>query len=348
MCDCLVALPSTTDGTRTLFAKNSDRPPTEPQDVVWHPPRRDHDRLRVTNIEIEPFAGETLGCVLSRPRWCWGAEHGVNEAGVAIGNEAIYTTLDPRAVPRALIGMDLVRLGLERSTSAAEAVGVITALLEGYGQGGSGHDPVIVGADKPYWSSFLIADAHDAWVVETSGTTWAAEQITTAAAISNRTTIAAFDAEHRHPRQPTERFVDARLAASRAVLAAEPVTVPGLMRHLRSHDSCAPGEDGWSVCMHVPGVEATTASMVAELVTDGRASRAWMLLGSPCQSIYVPTPIGEDFVAPRWERFAGLVEAADGEAMATLHQLESWLATECPSAADAWRLVDETLTRHGL
>jgi secernin len=343
----LVALPGATGGGATLFAKNSDRPPTEPQDVAWHPPRRDRDRIRVSHIEIEPFAGETLGCVLSQPRWCWGAEHGVNEAGVAIGNEAIYTTLDPRPVPPALIGMDLVRLGLERATSAAEAVGVITALLEGYGQGGSGFDPLVEGDDKAYWSSFLIADAHDAWVVETSGTVWAAERVTTTAAISNRTTIAQFDAAHRNPRQPTERFVDARLAAGRAVLGDEPVTVPGLMRHLRSHDSCAPGEEGWSVCMHVPGLEATTASMVAELVGDGRPSRAWMLLGSPCQSIYVPTPIGEDFAAPKWERFAGLSDVND-DSLVVMRQLESWLASECPPAGEAWRLVEETLTRLGM
>ena len=112
MCDCLVALPAATGRASTLFAKNSDRPPTEAQDVVWSPPRRDR-QLRATYVDVEVHRGDTLGCLLSRPRWCWGAEHGVNEAGVAIGNEAIYTTLDPRAAPPALLGMDLVRLGLE-------------------------------------------------------------------------------------------------------------------------------------------------------------------------------------------------------------------------------------------
>jgi secernin len=78
----LVALPVAT-GTTTLFAKNSDRRPGEPQDLSWQPPRLDSGRLRTTYLDIEPFPGETLACVLSRPRWCWGAEHGVNEAGVA-------------------------------------------------------------------------------------------------------------------------------------------------------------------------------------------------------------------------------------------------------------------------
>ena len=344
VCDCLVALPGATGAGFSLFAKNSDRPPTEPQDVAWYPPRRDRDPLRVTHIEIEPFAGETFGCVLSRPRWCWGAEHGVNEAGVAIGNEAIYTTLDPRSSPPALIGMDLVRLGLERAASASEAVDVITALLEGYGQGGTGHDPAIVGKDRPYWSSFLVADPRDAWVVETSGRTWAAERVERSAAISNRTTIDGFDAAHRHPRQPVAELVDPRLAASRAVLAAEPVTTGALQRHLRSHDSCH--DAGWSVCMHVPGVEATTASMVAELPGDGRPPRAWLLLGAPCRSVYVPVTVGEPFVAPPWERFAAL-GAEPGVRAPALAALETWLAAECPEAAESWRLVDAELGRLG-
>jgi secernin len=284
MCDCLVALPSATGQPYTLFAKNSDRPPDEQQLIEWHPPRLDRTAFAATHIEVDPFDHETLGCLISRPAWCWGAEHGVNTAGVAIGNEAIYTTLDPRSAPPALIGMDLVRLGLERGESARQAVAVITDLLEQYGQGGTGRDPRGVTGAKAYWSSFLVADPADAWVIETSGSAWAAEQVGNVRAISNRTTIASFDAEHRHPNQPVERFVDPRLDASMAVLAALPVTFASLAAHLRSHDSCV--EPGWSVCMHVDGVEATTASMIAELRADGE-HRVWMLLGSPCENEYI-------------------------------------------------------------
>ena len=284
MCDCLVALPAATGHPFALFAKNSDRPTDEQQTIEWNPPRRDSAAIRATHIDIEPFGHETIGCLISRPSWCWGAEHGVNQAGVAIGNEAIYTTLDPRAAPPALIGMDLVRLGLERGETAQQAVSVITSLLDRYGQGGTGHDPDGATGPKPYWSSFLVADPTEAWVIETSGSSWVSEQVSDVRAISNRTTIRTFDAAHRHPKQPVERLVDPRLAASMAVLRQRPVTFESLAGHLRSHDSCI--EPGWSVCMHVDGIEATNASMIAELRTDGD-HRVWMLLGSPCRTEYV-------------------------------------------------------------
>ena len=284
MCDSLVALGAVTIDGVTLFAKNSDRPPRERQVIEWSMPRVE-TTTPTTYISVGGLNGSTLRCVLSRPSWSWGAEHGVNEAGVAIGNEAIYTTLDPRGLPQALIGMDLVRLGLERASSARNAVRVMTELLERYGQGGSGHEQVADGPARPYWSSLLIADPSDAWILETSGTTWEAQQVTDTAAISNRTCIASFDALHRHPAQPVERLVDPRLDASLALLARRPVSREAIESHLRSHDSCR--EPGWSVCMHVPDVESTTASMIAALPVTGPPT-AWMLLGSPCENVYVP------------------------------------------------------------
>jgi hypothetical protein len=278
MCDCLVALYPATATRSTLFAKNSDRPPHEVQVIERFPARRE-TTTRVTHIEVDGFERETIDFLGSRPQWMWGVEHGVNRAGVAAGNATIYTTLDPRDFPPALTGMDIVRLALERASTAHDATGVIGGLLERYGQGGTGHD----GVDRPYWSSFLVADPTHAFVIETSGSTFAVEAVERTRATSNRTTIAAFDAEHRHPRQPADRLVDGRLAASHAVLEYEPITVDGLMSHLRSHVG---GDDGYTICMHVPDVEATTASMIAELPMDG-PPRAWFLTGSPCTSEYV-------------------------------------------------------------
>jgi hypothetical protein len=337
----VVALgPATADGA-TLWAKNSDRPPTESQRLEWHPSRRDDGPVRCTHISVDPSVRPTVGVVGSRPAWQWGFEHGVNEAGVAAGNETIYTTLDPRRAPPALIGMDLVRLALERADSALGAVSVIVDLLEQYGQGGTGHD----GVDRPYWSSFLVADAGAAWVVETSGRQWAAEPVERTRAISNRTTIPVFDAEHRHPRQPVETLVDPRLAATRAVLADEPVSVDAVVGLLRSHA----GEEGFTVCMHAGDEEATTASAVASLPGGGRRPLVRWLLGSPCTSVYVPLFVGRPIGSPvAWERFAALAGRPEGRP-AALDDLEASLAADARDddgwADEAWARVDGALRR---
>lgn len=67
------------------------------------------------------------------------------------------------------------RLGLERGSTATEALEVITKLLEKYGQGGpcSDSDPGLA-----YHNSFIIADPTTAWVLETCGKHWVAEQVT--------------------------------------------------------------------------------------------------------------------------------------------------------------------------
>ena len=342
MCDCLVALSHVSEGP-TLYAKNSDRPPAEPQRLEWHPAGRADSATTTRTTYLEVEAGDRIGVLGSRPDWMWGFEHGVNEAGVVCGNETIYTTLDPRPFPPALTGMDLVRLALERAETAERGVEVITSLIERYGQGGSGHRD----ADRPYWSSFLLADPRSAWVVETSGQQWAAERIDDSWAISNRTTIQAFDAAHRHPRQPVATMVDPRLEASRSLLASPPVTTSGLRCHLRSHDQ---RDDGWTVCMHVDGVEQTTASIIVELPPAG-PPRAEVLAGSPCASVYVPLFVGCDIGVPiAWERFAGLHPLPEGRRQ-ILDVLEAELIAEARAdddwAREAWQRVDRSLTAMG-
>jgi secernin len=198
---------------------------------------------------------------------------------VAIGNEKVFTVDDPYQAPPALIGMDLVRLGLERGDSAANALDVITTLLERHGQGGVAD----ASANEPYWSSFLVADPNECYVLETSGRTWAAKRVGPGgrgAAISNRLTLgkdwssasmdvpieADFDA-WRNPDAPTGH-ADRRLEASRRFLAslstsigssgraARPeVLAAAAVSHLRDHGTGpwgAPGRGGESLLGTVP------------------------------------------------------------------------------------------------
>ena len=215
---------------------------------------------------------------------------------------------------------------------------VIIDLLERYGQGGSGYED----RDHPYWSSFLVADAGDGWVVETSGRAWASEQVGRTRATTNRTTIFEFDAAHRHPRQPVETLVDPRWAASRSVLASEPVGAPDLKSHLRSHV----GQAGYTVCMHADD-QVTNASMIVELDESQRPC-AHVLLGSPCRSVYVPLFVGRDIGSPSaWDRFAGL-RASHRRA---LDELERDLVADADDddawAAEAWQRVDDVLQALG-
>src|SRR5437867_3119960 len=123
MCDTLCAV----GRERTLFAKNSDRPVAEVQLIESFVPRPGGGRLRAQYIETDDAgAFAMVGC---RPEWLWGLETGVNEHGVAIGNEKVFTVDNPSAAEPALLGMDLVRLGLERGCTADEALAVMTDLL---------------------------------------------------------------------------------------------------------------------------------------------------------------------------------------------------------------------------
>lgn len=185
MCDTLVAVGSATADGSTILAKNSDREPNEAQ-VLTYIPRARHEpgsKVKCTYIEV-PQVEETYEVILSRPFWMWGCEMGANEHGVAIGNEAVFTK-EPYGKEPGLIGMDMMRLALERADTARKALDVIIELLTTYGQSGNcGFQ------HKTYYhNSFIIADPGEAWVLETAGKYWAAERVRDVRSISNGLTI---------------------------------------------------------------------------------------------------------------------------------------------------------------
>lgn len=183
MCDTIVALGEYTREKVTIFAKNSDRDPNEAQVVEFLPHKKHSEEyVKCTYIEV-PQVDETYAAIISRPWWMWGAEMGVNEYGVAIGNEAVFTK--EQYAKTGLTGMDLVRLALERAKTAREALGVITQLLEEYGQGGNCRKD----GKLYYHNSFIIADPREAWVLETAGKYWVAERVRDVRSISNALSI---------------------------------------------------------------------------------------------------------------------------------------------------------------
>jgi secernin len=326
MCDTLIGAPAATARGAMLFGKNSDRERNEAQVLEMLPARLGGRgaRVRLTYVEIDE-APEVHACLLSRPFWMWGAEMGANEHGVVIGNEAMHS-LVPAPRKRALTGMDLVRLGLERGATAAEAVSVMTELLERHGQGGDcGH----LGRFY-YHNGFVIADPREAYVLETVGRWWAVERIEGVRSLSNALSIgrepqamsvdllAHADAAGWLDREGrfdfAARLIDlvrdattfgrGRCARATSLLAprAGRIGLADIQAVLRDHGAEAEGDPGWtpantthrSICMHAatgPRRSQTVASMTSDL-TPGAITHWVTGTAAPCLSLFKPVVVG--------------------------------------------------------
>ncbi len=296
MCDTLGVLLD----SGAIFGKNSDRNPNEPQVTEYYPARvYDGGDVACTYRRI-PQAGETLAVLLSRPVWMWGAEIGVNEAGVAIGNEAVFTR--GRYGPPSLTGMDLLRLALERGESAERAVNVIIELLETYGQGGNcGYDHTFY-----YDNSFLVIDQDKLFVLETSQRNWVVKSYRRAS-ISNRLSIGADGERYGGPvcdfakeyTDPLYTFFSGSKRRQRQSGCALPAIAGAadMARALRTHDEDVQNpfakSSVSSCCMHYGGMigDQSTASMIVRL--GGGTPTAYLTGTSvPCVSLYKPYRFG--------------------------------------------------------
>ena len=326
MCDTFVSLPdATTDGS-VILGKNSDREPNEAHEIVLVP-AAEHPAgctLDCTHIGI-PQVRRTHAVLLAKPYWIWGAEMGANEHGVVIGNEAVFTKV-PHEDVDGLIGMDLLRLALERAATAEEAVEVITGLLEQHGQGGScGHT-----SDLRYDNSFLVADPGGAWVVETAGREWAAQRVDSVRSISNAITLGRdadivstglvrhavdngwsrsatqFDFSRDYSDFLYTRFSDARTRQCRTTDALRArqgaVDVEAAIALLRDHGDVGPdwspakgpgaGLLGQTVCAHAGfgpvRISQSTGSWVSHLGADGVYTHWVTATSAPCTSVFKP------------------------------------------------------------
>lgn len=289
MCDTLVVVKS----DRVWFAKNSDRDTTEAQLLEWHPAKTypAGSRVACTWIDI-PQVAETNAVVLSRPSWMWGAEIGANDKGVVIGNEAVFT----RAyVPKeGLTGMDLLRLALERAKTAEEAVQVIVDLAKRHGQGGScGYEDV----SFRYFSSFLIADATGAFLLETAKGGHTAERVQGVRSISNLLTIEPFGRKHRDPIRTAvaQAARRRRCTEAGATRAGRLWDLAGVLRDHGGEPIRYSPVNGYMAgpCMHAGGLIAssqTTASWISELGPEGPSHFATGT-AAPCTSIFKPVRV---------------------------------------------------------
>lgn len=306
MCDTLYF----NKGGRAFFGKNSDRAPNEAHLMIRVPRKEYSDgaAVKATYIEI-PQAKTTNACVLLKPHWIWGAEMGWNEYGLNIGNEALFTNVK-REKTDGLLGMDMLRLALERCSAAEDAVSLIISLLEKYGQGGN----CAFGKKFYYDNAFLIADVKECFVLETAGRQWAVKRAGDAATISNCISLREdYDSASKGVKGDFKKQFQNNLFT--AVAGAErrrQCTMTAIMRGA-AEESCIAalsahsgdigvGESSTdSPCMHAGNMfgDQTTGSYFGEI------GKRYFVTGSsfPCLSVFKPlTPSAE--ILPEDEKTA--------------------------------------------
>lgn len=313
MCDTLVY----SDKNATYLMKNCDREPGEFQPVVRLPAvYGDHtETVATTYLEI-PQVANRFGVLLCKPAWGWGGEMGVNDRGVSIGYEAVFTDLIDKK-GKSLLGLDLVRLGLERGRDARQALEQIIQLLERYGQGGpSGFRNKHMRHDN----SFLIADPQEAWLLESAGNLWVSKRVEKFAAISNRLSIGTHYENcskgivGEDGRKPS--FADAhntwftpffcgalsRQERSHQALASLAGAKPAfsdlasiLRGHYRQSNSMA-WHDNRDLCMHAASYARpvqTCGSMMVRLAHTGQHDFFFTGTSAPCLSLFKPVAFGD-------------------------------------------------------
>lgn len=307
MCDTLVYFKNR---EHSYFAKNSDRDLQERQIIYLSQDPARELRNRPYELELEkyrqPFLRlKSIFCeykhpytaFISRPTWIWGAEMGVNQYGLAIGNEAIFSR--ERVPEDGLLGMDILRLALHNCQKAIEAVDFITKLIELHGQGGDGGFK----SSLKYFNSFLVKDFTEAYIIETSAKKWAVRKVKSKAAISNKysiendytsTNLKNTDINFRKEYENKIMSFFTKGAQRKdyvlAQLESQDLDLFSLIELLRSHNGQGRIKRGMkSVCMH-PGLiikSETTSSLIVDYLDD--KFFIWFTgAPNPCVSLYKP------------------------------------------------------------
>ena len=296
MCDTLYRKIS----SQFIFGKNSDRSPNEPNLVIFYPKTVQSEKLlQCTYISIEQVP-ITNAILLVQPSWMWGGEMGINEKGVVIGNEAVFTKSRTKK-PESLLGMDMLRLALERGNSANDSLEIIISLLEKYGQGGN------CAFDKKflYDNSFLIADKQDAFVLETCSKDFVVYKIEDYYNISNRLSLnnnyykSSNQNQNFAERNSNKLITSFSGSYTRSLDASNYLKQKDFnlrvmfeaLRHHHEKDEYTLYSKGSvrSLCMHKAFIgDHTTSSMVVE--THEKFDTIWLTGSStPCLSLFKPT-----------------------------------------------------------
>jgi hypothetical protein len=363
----------------SFFGKNSDRHPQEAQMLFYgaadlrafmnreeQPPREYAEGSLRRLQRVHERYDHPYRALVSRPLWMWGAEMGVNEKGVSIGNEAVFSR--GSASREGLLGMDILRLALHNAGDAQEALQLIAGLIETEGQGGNG----AYRGKRYYDNSFLIRDHRRGFILETAGRRWAARPAATAALsncyrLSNDFTLCdtatgqqvyrpkedtadsagtrySFAGRHERTAYRIVTRAGRRLARSEYLLDTDGFDLSSAFALLRDHSGAGSPRRGMgSICMHPGGLAPTLTAGSMVVSYTGEEPTVWITAAPhPCVSLYQPWRFADGGTeGPVWEEY----EAGE-EYARRMHRIGRGLA----SSFKRWQrelrqLRDETESR---
>ena len=260
--------------------------------------------------------------------------------------------------------MDLLRLGLERGKTAYEAMHVIISLLEQYGQGGN----AALNMAHKYHNSFLIADPHEAWILDTVNRRGVARRVKDAAGISNcYSTEEEWDEgspdikEYAYSKGLASPDVPFNFAKAYGEIGMKlrssfprfsrlncrlqekkgEIDVETMQSILRDHFEGENDEPRWSpadgvsatICMHnMDTVSSSTAAGIVVELTEDATIRACM--SRPCVSVFLPFSIKHEL--PKSVSYAGCKYEASS-LWWTMERLAYEIETDYPNNIKEWR-----------
>ncbi|UCH29246.1 MAG: hypothetical protein JSV06_13405, partial [Myxococcales bacterium] len=366
VCDTVAIVP---EHGPVWFAKNSNREPNEAQFIECD----DGSAAQPAPLGL-PAPAPNSRVLLSRPGWMWGAEIGVNEHGVAIGNEAVFTRF-PVPKRTGFTSMDFLRSALASCRTANDALDQLIDFTERFTQGGPMQHR---SRAFPYHGSFIVADARTGWILETAANLWAAKRVRGVATISNELTIGddfdrvhtgayelarkrgwvksasafSFAAAFSHPVISTFTGAKARrTCTARSLQGVGDPDARDFIRTLTDHAGLEPttGWRGRSPCAHASWfptrhTQQTTSSLIARLDADGPT--VWATgTSSPCLSVFKPAPFDPGQLPLRPIADTGFDGTELWWAHERLHRacLQDYHARRVTFAEDRERFQDECL-----
>ncbi|XP_058452124.1 secernin-1 [Malaya genurostris] len=307
----VVLAPVTELNQTIIYGRNGLREPPSDESVVtevrYYSASDDSGSLKCDSIEIDAVA--TLSVILNQSAGSWGAECGSNEKGVCIG----LTFSDGHPIDGKLNATDLVRLGLERGTSAPDAIDVITTLNSAWGPQGEEKESAK--------AAFVICDPSEAWLLNIVGSFWAAQKISTNSlaikpGLSVGTQVDRSSEDLQSKLQAAGLWDESNELNFSAAFGAEPATSLWPWDDKQPNGSGSFGLLAMFESLRRAGTEKTSLSSHVSVLSSNGVSCHWVTATpNPLESVFKP------FIFTSGVKISPLTKILEGESKTLLHKL---------------------------